>query len=35
MQGEACWKELKRAFKGQMDDFDWWILLVYVLLFSP
>lgn len=35
MLGQNCWSELNGIFKGVNDDFDWWILLVLILLFSP
>lgn len=35
MLGQNCWNELSGIFKGVNDDFDWWILLVLILLFSP
>lgn len=34
MLGQNCWNDLRIEFKGTTDDFDWWILLVPLLLFS-
>ena len=34
MLGQDCWNDLRVSFKGTNDDFDWWILLVLLILFS-
>lgn len=31
MRGEQVWAQFKKTFNGELDDFDWWILLVIII----
>lgn len=31
MKGELVWAQFKKTFSGELDDFDWWILLVIII----